>query len=214
MHTCRAARWFYHRAGVGFCRASPAEPPANPHGPRSRRSLRIATCMGISNSISRTMPSPPREIPGAAGISADRIVAHADWIGLLEHFDRGVPGIGHVGVDGGNSVDAWAGAHATGDGFVVGEGCAYGAFSRFLRTDALWVALARGASALLRIVLGFYSRSVARIVAAESQIVHGALAGGGDAVRGQLWRVRETECRPYAGRFRRCRRRRRRGEWH
>ncbi len=87
------------------------------------------------------------EFSCAAGILPDGIAAHAHWIGLFKDFNWGVPGIGHMGVNGGNAIEAGAGAHAAGDSFVVGE----------------W-----------RVV-------ISRVAATQSEIVHGALAGGGDA---------------------------------
>src|SRR6202043_4070624 len=41
----------------------PSNPPFRPYGPRSRRSLKIATCVAVSSSISRMIPSPPRNFP-------------------------------------------------------------------------------------------------------------------------------------------------------
>ena len=61
------------------------------------------------------------EFSCASGILPDGIAAYADWIGLLEDFDGRVPRIGHVGVHGGNAVEAGASAHAASDGFVIGE---------------------------------------------------------------------------------------------
>src|ERR1019366_10059302 len=45
-------------------------------------------------------------------------------VGVFEGLGGGVEGVGHVGVDAGDSVFGGARAHATGDGFVIGEGLA------------------------------------------------------------------------------------------
>src|ERR1019366_3332468 len=45
-------------------------------------------------------------------------------VGVFEGLGGGVEGVGHVGVDAGDSVFSTARAHATGDGFVIGEGLA------------------------------------------------------------------------------------------
>src|ERR1700688_1926731 len=42
---------------------APSTPPDSPHGPRLRRSASSVTSQSVSISISRTMPSPPRNLP-------------------------------------------------------------------------------------------------------------------------------------------------------
>src|SRR6202521_3127506 len=56
---------------------------------------------------------------GAVGIPPE-----PNRISVFERLGGGVEGVRHVGVDAGDSVFSRARAHATGDGFVIGEGLA------------------------------------------------------------------------------------------
>src|SRR6202140_5812033 len=60
----------------------------------------------------------------ASTFGAKRILPEANWIGAFESLGGGVEGVGHMGVDAGDSVFSTARAHATGDGFVIGKGLA------------------------------------------------------------------------------------------
>jgi hypothetical protein len=63
--------------------AAPSDPPERPHGPRVRRSASSVTSQSASTSISRMIPSPPRNFPcahaGDKRIRALRLECSANW---------------------------------------------------------------------------------------------------------------------------------------
>ena len=60
----------------------------------------------------------------ASTFGAQRILPQANRVGVFEGLGGGVQGVGHVGMDAGDSVFGRACAHAAGDGFVIGKGLA------------------------------------------------------------------------------------------
>ena len=67
----------------------PAMPPAMPHGGFFTLSMRTASIASSARmSYSRTMPQPPRQLPGAAGIGEDAVGAQPHRIADLEELDR------------------------------------------------------------------------------------------------------------------------------
>src|ERR1700687_3788190 len=60
----------------------------------------------------------------ASTFGAKRILPEANRIGVFKSLGGRIQGVGHVGVNAGDSVFSAARAHATGDGFVIGKGLA------------------------------------------------------------------------------------------
>src|SRR6185312_15699205 len=57
----------------------------------------------------------------AARVRANAIGLDLERVFVLEGFNRRVPAVGHVGMDGGASIRLRRGAHATRNRFVIGE---------------------------------------------------------------------------------------------
>ena len=106
------------------------------------------------------MSPSPPRLAGAAGVGAVAVGADAKRVGIFERFDGRVEGVGHVAVDAVDAVDS----------LPVSSG-------------------ARAHAAGDGFVVG-EGRVGARIEAADGQIAHRAVAGGGDAMRARPWRAR------------------------
>ena len=77
---------------------APLAPPVNPHGGYSRRSANNVASASVRTSISRTTPSPPRNLPGSPASETQPVLTDAQGIGVLEGLGGRVQGICHVRV--------------------------------------------------------------------------------------------------------------------
>ena len=100
---------------------APSAPPDSPQGPRARRSANSVTSQSVSTSISRIIPSPPRNFPVTAAACPQRILSYPQRVRIFQRLCRSVQRIRHVGVHTGNPGLAGPCAHSAGDSLVVGE---------------------------------------------------------------------------------------------